>query len=153
MPHEGRDAYPPHRSSSSFRCMFWTFASMIKNQRDILVNQERERKNNKKLRDNQKRMHTAMQLQPPLSPISPELEAAVIPSVQQMIESFQGMDFGQYDHLGEHMFFSQESQPGGSSSAHQFPHGPPPPFAPQFRPGPKFFTSGPQMFAGQFVGY
>jgi len=25
---------------------------MIKNQRDILVNQERERKNNKKLRDN-----------------------------------------------------------------------------------------------------
>ena len=46
-----------------------------------------------------------MQLQPPLSPISPEPEAVVIPSVQQMIESFQGMDFGQYDHLGERMFF------------------------------------------------
>ena len=74
---------------------------MIKNQRDILVNQEQERKNNKKLRDNQKRMHTAMQLQPPLSPISPEPEAAVIPSVEQIIESFQGMDFGQYDHLGD----------------------------------------------------
>ena len=85
---------------------------MIKNQRDILVNQERERKNNKKLRDNQKRMYTAMQLQPPLSPISPELEAAEIPSLDQMIESFQGMDFGQYDHLGEQMFFGQESQPG-----------------------------------------
>jgi len=40
--------------------MFRTFAGMIKNQRDILVNQERERKNNKKLRDNQKRMYTAM---------------------------------------------------------------------------------------------
>jgi len=54
---------------------------MIKNQRDILVNQERERRNNKKLRDNQKRMHTAMGLQPPLSPISLEPEAAVIPLV------------------------------------------------------------------------
>ena len=74
--------------------MFQTFAGMIKNQRDILVNQERERKNNKKLRDNQKRMHTAMQLQPPLSPISPKPEAVVIPSVEQMIESFQGIDFG-----------------------------------------------------------
>ena len=73
---------------------------MIKNQRDILVNQERERKNNK-LRDNQKRMYTAMQLQAPLSPISPELEATEIPSLDQMIESFQGMDFAQYDHLGE----------------------------------------------------
>ena len=91
---------------------------MIKNQRDILVNQERERKNNKKLRDNQKRMHTTMQLQPPLSPISPEPEAVVIPSVEQMIESFQGMDFGQYDHLGERMIFEQQSQLGGSSSAH-----------------------------------
>ena len=50
------------------------------------------------------------------------------------------------------MFFEQESQPGGSSSAHQFPHGPPPHFAPQFRPGPQFFATGPQMFAGQFVG-
>ena len=88
MPHEGRDASPPRRSSSSFRHMFRTFAVMIKNQRDILVNQEQERKNNEKLRDNQKRMHTAMQLQPPLSPISPEPEAAVIPSVEQMIESF-----------------------------------------------------------------
>ena len=99
MPHEGRDASPPRRSSSSFRQMFRTFAGMIKNQRDILVNQERERKNNKKLRDNQKRMYTAMQLQPPLSPISPELEEAEIPSLDQMIECFQGMDFGQYDHL------------------------------------------------------
>ena len=107
MPHEGRHASPPRRSSSSFRRMFRTFAGMIKNQRDILVNQERERRNNKKLIDNQKRMHTAMQLQPPLSPISPEPEAAVIPSVEQMIESFQGMDFGQYDHLGEQMFFDQ----------------------------------------------
>ena len=88
MPHEGRDASPPCRSSSSFRLMFRTFAGMIKNQRDILVNQERERKNNKKLRDNQKRMHTTMQLQPLLSPISSEPEAAVIPSVEQMIESF-----------------------------------------------------------------
>ena len=50
------------------------------------------------------------------------------------------------------MFFEQESQLGGSSSAHQFPQGPPPHFAPQFRPGPQLFTSGPQMFAGQFVG-
>ena len=89
MPHEGRDAFPPRSSSSSsFRRMFRTFAGMIKNQRDILVNQERERKNNKKLRDNQKRMHTTMQLQPLLSPISSEPEAAVIPSVEQMIESF-----------------------------------------------------------------
>ena len=88
-------------------------------------------------------MYTAMQLQPPLSPISPELEAAEIPSLDQMIESFQGMDFGQYDHLGEQIFFGQESQPGGSSSAPQFPQGPPPHFAPQFRPGPQFFTSGP----------
>src|SRR6185312_3018056 len=70
-------------------------------------------------------MHTTMQLQPSLSPISLEPEAAVIPSVEQMIESFQGMDFGQYDHLGERMFLEQESQPGGSSTAHQFPHGPP----------------------------
>ena len=31
VPHEGRDASPPHRSSSSFRRMFWTFAGMIKN--------------------------------------------------------------------------------------------------------------------------
>ena len=84
-----------------------------------------------------------MQLQPPLSPISPESEVAVIPSVEQMIESFQGMDFGQYDYLGERMFFEQESQLGGSSSAHQFPQGPPPHFAPQFRPGPQLFTSGP----------
>ena len=94
MPHMGRDASPSHRSSSSFRRMFRTFAGMIKNQRDILVNQERERKNNKKLRDNQKRMHTAMQLQPPLTPIPPEPEVAVIPLVEQMIENFQGMDFG-----------------------------------------------------------
>ena len=89
-----------------------------------------------------------MHLHPPLSPISPEPEAAVIPSVEQMIESFQGMDFGQYDYLGERMFFEQESQPGGSSSAHQFPQGPLPHFAPQFRPGPQLFASGPQMFAG-----
>ena len=136
MPHEGRDASPPHRSSSSFRQMFRTFAGMIKNQRDILVNQERERRNNKKLRDNQKRMHTTMGLQPPLSPISPEPEAAVIPYVEQMIENFQGMEFGQFDHLAVRIFFEQQSQPGASSSAHQFPHGPPPHFAPQYRPGP-----------------
>ena len=92
-----------------------------------------------------------MQLQPPLSPISPELEAAEIPSLDQMIKSFQGIDFGQYDHLGEQMFFGQESQPGGSSSAQQFGHGSPL-FAPQFRPGPQLFTTGSQMFAGQFVG-
>ena len=97
-------------------------------------------------------MHTAMQLQPPLSPISPEPEAAVIPSVEQMIESFQGMDFGQYDYLGERMFFEQESQSGGSSSAQQFRHGFPPHFAPQFHPGPQIFATNPQMFAGQFVG-
>ena len=48
-----------------------------------------------------------MQLQPPLSPISPEPEAAVIPSVEQMIENFQGMDFGQYDYLGERIFSEQ----------------------------------------------
>jgi len=61
------------------------------------------------------------------------------------------MDFGQYDHLGEQIFFGQESQPGGSSSAQQFGHGSPL-FAPQFRPGPQLFTTVPQMFAGQFVG-
>ena len=93
-------------------------------------------------------MHTAMQLQPPFSPISPESETAVFPSVEQMIESFQGMDFGKYDYLGETMFFEQESQPGGSSSAHQSPHGPPPHFVPQFRLGPQLFATGPQMFAG-----
>jgi hypothetical protein len=76
----------------------------------------------------------------------------VIPLVEQMIEIFLGMDFGQYDYLGERMFFEQESQPGGSSSAHQFPHGPPPHFVPQYRPGLQLFTSRPQMFAGQFVG-
>jgi len=139
VPHEGRDVSPPRRSSSSFRRMFRTFVGMIKNQRDILVNQERERKNNKKLRDNQKRMYTAMQLKPPLSPISPELEAAENPSLDQMIESFQGIDFGQYDHLGEQMFFGQESQPGGLSSAQQF--------TPQFHPGSQLFSTGPQMFA------
>ena len=42
------------------------------------------------------------------------------------------------------MFFGQESQPGGSSSAQQF--------TPQFRPGSQLFSTGPQMFAGQFVG-
>ena len=31
VPHEGRDASPPRRSSSSFRRMFRTFAGMIKN--------------------------------------------------------------------------------------------------------------------------
>ena len=97
-------------------------------------------------------MHkSALGLQPPLSPISPEPEAVVIPSVEQMIESFQGMDFGQYDHLGEQMFFDQENQPGGSSSAQQFGHGPPH-FAPQFRPSPQLFATGPKIFAGQFVG-
>ena len=40
VPHEGRDASPPRRSSSSFRRMFRTFAGMIKNQRVFLVNQE-----------------------------------------------------------------------------------------------------------------
>ena len=50
------------------------------------------------------------------------------------------------------MFFDQESQPGGSSSAPQFPHGPLPQFAPQYRPGSQLFATGPQMFAGQFVG-
>src|SRR6185436_14023703 len=49
------------------------------------------------------------------------------------------------------MFFGQESQLGGSSSAQQFGHGSPL-FAPQFRPGPQLFTTGPQTFAGQFVG-
>ena len=62
------------------------------------------------------------------------------------------MDFGQYDHLGERMFSEQQSQPCGSSSAQQFEHGPPRHFAPQYRPGPQLFASGPQMFAGQFVG-
>ena len=38
VPHGGRDASPPCRSSSSFRRMFRTFAGMIKNQRDILAN-------------------------------------------------------------------------------------------------------------------
>ena len=88
-----------------------------------------------------------MQLQPPLLPISPEPEAAVIPSGEQMIESFQGMDFAQYDHLGEQIFFDLESQPGGSSSAHKFPHGSPR-FVPQYRSGPKLFASGPQIFVG-----
>ena len=65
------------------------------------------------------------------------------------------MDFGQYDHLGERMFFDQESQPGGSSSAQQFGHGPPPHFAPQFCPGPQLFASGPQIgsqFARSYLG-
>jgi len=62
------------------------------------------------------------------------------------------MDFGQYDYLGERMFFEQESQPGGSSSAHQFPNGPLPRFAPQYHPSPQFFASGSHMFTGQFVG-
>jgi hypothetical protein len=66
-----------------------------------------------------------------------------------MIENFQGMEFGQFDHLAESIFFEQQSQPGASSSAHQFPHGPPPHFAPQYRPGPQVFASGPQMFAAQ----
>jgi hypothetical protein len=61
------------------------------------------------------------------------------------------MDFGQYDYLGERIFSEQQSQPGGSSSAQQFGHRLPP-FAPQYRPGLQLFASGPQMFAGQFVG-
>jgi len=149
VPHEGGNVSPPHRSSSSFRRMFWTFASLIKNQRDILVNQERERKNNKKMRDNQKRTHSAMGLQPPLSPISLEPDVTVIPSVEQMIESFQGMDFGQYDHLAERIFLEQYDQPRASSSSHLFLPRPPPFFAPQFRPGPQLFAPGPQPFPAQ----
>ena len=64
-----------------------------------------------------------MGLQQPLSPISPEPKATVIPSIEQMIDSFRGMDFGQFDHLTEGIFFEHHGQPDASSSSQQFPYG------------------------------
>jgi hypothetical protein len=40
-----------------------------------------------------------------------------------MIDSFRGMDFGQFDHLTESIFFEHHGQPDASSSSQQFPYG------------------------------
>ena len=78
-----------------------------------MVAQQQQRRDSKKIRDNQKRTHAALNLQPPLSPISPEPVEQDIPSVEEMVMGFQGS--ASFDQLAEEYF-------GGSYS-----HAPPSP--------------------------
>ena len=93
--------------------LFKMFTGLCKNQRDIMVAQQQQRRDNKKIRDNQKRTHVALNLEPPLSPISPEPVEPEIPSVEEMAMNFQ-----------ESLSFDQVA---GQSFGGSFSYAPPPP--------------------------
>ena len=84
-----------------------------------MLGQQQQRRDNKKIRDNQKRTHAALNLEPTLSPISPEPVEPEIPSVEEMAMDFQGP--ASFDQLAEQYF-------GGSYS--HAPPSPPPDFGP-----------------------
>jgi len=114
------------------------FAGLCQNQRDVMVAQQQQRRDSKKIRDNQKRTHATLKLEPPLSPISPEPVEPEIPSVEEMITSFQGLAL--YDQMAEQYF-------GGSSST-------PPPPPPYMGSHPSYFFGGAGSFgAAPFYSY
>ena len=89
------------------------FAGLCTNKRDIMVAQHQQRRDSKKIRDNQKRTHAALYLKPPLSPISLEPVEPEILSVEEMATSFQ-----------ESLSFDQVA---GQSFGGSFSYAPPPP--------------------------
>jgi len=75
---------------------------MCKSQRDIEVEQQRQWRASKKERDSIKMMHNAMNLQPPLSPISPSPPEVEIPSVEARVQGH--VDAGYFEQYG-HIFY------------------------------------------------
>jgi hypothetical protein len=86
---------------------------MCKNQIDIEVSQQEERKKNKKIRDTMNALHTQADCQPPRSPISPSPPEVEIPSVDDRVNNFLNSDlYYQYgSNFGSDIGASSSSAP------------------------------------------
>ena len=119
---------------------------MCKSQRDIEVEQQRQWRASKKERDSIKRMHSAMNIQPPRSPISPSPPETVIPSVEERMQGYA--DSGYFEQYG-HIFYPDV---GGSS------YDPPPPPPDSYGPGassaaaPFYAPPPPPLFGSSSFG-
>jgi hypothetical protein len=72
---------------------------MCKSQRDVLVEQQRSRRERKQMKDTLKLLHNHHGFEPPRSPPSPETEEPEIPSVDSMVAQLGSEGyFQQYAH-------------------------------------------------------
>jgi hypothetical protein len=88
---------------------------MCKSQRDVLVEQQRSRRERKHMKDTLKILHNHHGFEPPRSPPSPETKEPEIPSVDSMVAQ-----------LGSEGYFQQYAHHYG----YQVPNPPPPPMGP-----------------------
>jgi len=101
---------------------------MCKSQRDIELEQQRQWRASKKERDSIKRLHNAMNLQPPCSPISPSPPETEIPSMETRVQGY--VDSGYFEQYGN-IFYPDVGDPC---------HAPPPPLGEGvFGPYPGYF--------------
>jgi hypothetical protein len=81
----GSSSEPMYKPPSPIRKLLNFFTSMCKSQRDVLVEQQRSRRERKLMKDTLKLLHNHHGVEPPRSPPSPETEEPEIPSVDSMV--------------------------------------------------------------------
>jgi hypothetical protein len=111
----GSSSQPRDKPPSPIRKLLNFFTSMCKSQRDVLVEQQRSRKERKQMKDTLKLLHNHHGFEPPRSPPSSETEEPEIPSVDSMVAQ-----------LGSEGYFQQYAHHYG----YQVPNPPPPPMGP-----------------------
>jgi hypothetical protein len=106
---------PRDKPPSPIRKLLNFFTSMCKSQRDVLVEQQRSRRERKQMKDTLKLLDNHDGFEPPRSPPSPETEEPEIPSVDSMVAQ-----------LGSEGYFQQYAH----HYRYQVPNPPPPPMGP-----------------------
>jgi hypothetical protein len=106
---------PRDKPPSPIRKLLNFFTSMCKSQRDVLVEQQRSRRERKQMKDTLKLLHNHHGFEPPRSPPSPETKEPEIPSVDNMVAQ-----------LGSERYFQQHAHHYG----YQVPNPPRPPMGP-----------------------
>jgi hypothetical protein len=95
----GSSSQPRDKPPSPIRKLLNFFTSMCKSQRDVLVEQQRSRRERKQMKDTLKLLHNHHEFEPPRSPPSPETEEPEIPSVDSKVAQLGSEGyFQQYAH-------------------------------------------------------
>jgi hypothetical protein len=111
----GSSSQPRDKPPSPICKLLNFFASMCKSKRDVLVEQQRSRRERKQMKNTLKILHNHHGFEPPRSPPSPETEEPEIPLVDSMVAQ-----------VGSKGYFQQYAHDNG----YQVPNPPPPPMGP-----------------------
>jgi hypothetical protein len=111
----GNNSQPRDKPPSPICKLLNPFTCICRSQRDVLVEQQRSRRERKQMKDTLKILHNHHEFEPPRSPPSPETEEPEIPLVDSTVAQ-----------LGSEGYFQQYAH----HYWYQVPNPPPPPMGP-----------------------